>query len=63
MCSATFRRDLLLWLPNPYHITSAVIEAAAQLEVACLIFLSGVMSIYLSIDLSVLSFVSRAAAG
>ena len=37
VCSATFRRDLLLQLLNPYHIMSAVtaLEAAAQLEVAC----------------------------
>ena len=35
VCSATFRRDLLLQLLNPYHIMSAVtaLEAAAQLEV------------------------------
>ena len=40
VCSATFRRDLLLQLLNPYHIMSAVtaLEAAAQLEVACPIF-------------------------
>ena len=40
VCSATFRRDLLLQLLNPYHIISAVIalQAAAQLEVACLVF-------------------------
>ena len=35
--SATFRRDLLIQLLNPYHIISAaiVLQAAAQLEVAC----------------------------
>ena len=40
VCSATFRRDLLLQLLNLYHVNSAVIapQAAAQLEVACLIF-------------------------
>ena len=40
VCSATFRRDLLLQLLNPYHIISAVtaLQAAAQLEVACAIF-------------------------
>ena len=38
--SATFCRDLLLQLLNPYHIISAVtaLQAAAQLEVACPIF-------------------------
>ena len=53
--SATFRRDLLLQLLNPYHIMAAVtaLQAAAQLEVARPIFVSCVMSIYLSIDLSV----------
>ena len=37
--SATFRRDLLLQLLNPYHIISAVtvLQAAAQLEIAYLI--------------------------
>ena len=47
----TFRRDLLLHLLNPYHIFSAVtaLQAAAQLEVACLFFMSCVTSIYLSI--------------
>ena len=36
-CSATFRRDLLLQLLNPCHITSTVtaLQASAQLEVAC----------------------------
>ena len=40
VCSATFRRDLLLQFLNPYHIISAVTDpqAAAQLEVACSIF-------------------------
>ena len=40
VCSATFRRDLLLQLLNPYHTISAVtaLQAAAQLEVACPIF-------------------------
>ena len=44
--SATFGRDLLLQLLNPYHITSAVnpFQAATQLEVACLLFFSCVMS-------------------
>ena len=39
-CSATFHRDLLLQLFNPYHISFAVtvLQAAAQLEVACPIF-------------------------
>ena len=59
VCSATFRRDLLLQLLNPRHTISAVtaLQAAAQLEVACTIFcvlrLSCVMNINLSIDLSV----------
>ena len=53
--SATVRRDLLLQLLNPYYIISAVVvlQAAAQLKVTCPFFLSDVMSIYLSIDLSV----------
>ena len=40
VCSATFRRHLLLQLYNPYHTISAVtaLQAAAQLEVACLSF-------------------------
>ena len=40
VCSATFRRDLLLQLLNPYHTISAVtaLQATAQLEVACPIF-------------------------
>ena len=40
VCSATFRRDLLLQLLNPYHTISAAtaLQAAAQLEVACPIF-------------------------
>ena len=40
VCSAIFRRDLLLHLLNPYHTFSAVtaLQAAAQLEVACPIF-------------------------
>ena len=40
VCSATFRRDLLLQLLNPNHTISAVtaLHAAAQLEVACPIF-------------------------
>ena len=40
MCSATFRRDLLLQLLNLYHTISAVtaLQAAAELEVACPIF-------------------------
>ena len=39
-CSATFRRDLLFQLLNPYNIISAVtaLQAAAQLEVGRLIF-------------------------
>ena len=39
VCSATFRRDMLLQL-YPYHIMSAVtaLQAAAQLDVACPIF-------------------------
>ena len=38
--SATFCRDLLLQLLNPYHTISAITshQAAAQLEVACPIF-------------------------
>ena len=40
VCSATFRRDLLLQLLDPYHTISAVtaLQAAAQLKVACLLF-------------------------
>ena len=35
--SATFRRDVLFQLLNPYHVISAVtaLQAAAQLEVVC----------------------------
>ena len=59
VCSATFRRDLLLQLPNPYHIISAVtaLQAAAQLEVACLIFCV-LRDEHLSIDRSILSIFS-----
>ena len=41
VCSATFRRELLLQLLNPYHIISVVtaLQAAAQLEIACPFFL------------------------
>ena len=41
VCSTTCRRDLLLQLLNPYHTISAVtaLQAAAQLEVACPLFL------------------------
>ena len=58
VCSATFRRGLLLQLLNPYHITSAVtaLQAAAQLEEledAFPIFRVLRDEIYLSIDLSV----------
>ena len=37
VCSATFRRALLLQLLNPYHTISAVtaLQASAGLEVAC----------------------------
>ena len=40
VCSTTFRQDLLLQLLDPYHILSAVtaLQAATQLEVACLLF-------------------------
>ena len=40
VCSANFRRDLLLQLLNPYRTISAVtsLQAAAQPEVACRIF-------------------------
>ena len=40
VCSASFRRDLLLLLLNPYNIMSAVtaLQAATQLEVSCLHF-------------------------
>ena len=38
--SASFRRDLLLQLLNPYHVISAVtaLQAAAELEVVCRFF-------------------------
>ena len=41
LCSATFCPDLLLQFLNPYHIISTVtaLHAAAQLGVACRIFL------------------------
>ena len=57
MCSATFRRDLLLQLLNPYHTIAAVtaLQAAAELEVACPIF--GVLrDEHLSIDRPVCPF-------
>ena len=40
VCSATYRRHLLLQILYPYHTISAVtaLQAAAQLEVACPIF-------------------------
>ena len=40
VCSTVFRRDLLLQLFTFYHIFSAVtaLQAATQLEVACLLF-------------------------
>ena len=59
MCSATFRRDLLLQLLNPYHTIAAVtaLQAAAELEVACPIF--GVLrDEHLSIDRPVCPFFS-----
>ena len=39
VCSATFRRDMLLQLLPPYHKISTVtaLQAAAQVEVACLL--------------------------
>ena len=54
VCSTTFRRDLLLHLRNPYHIISAVtaLQAATQLEVACLLFCV-LRAKPLSIDLSI----------
>ena len=59
MCSATFRLDLLLQLRNPTISTVTALLAAAELEFACPIFVSGVTSIYGSIHLSVLSFFSH----
>ena len=55
--SATFRRDLLLQLLNPYHIMAAVtaLQAAAQLEVARPIFCV-VRDEHLSIDRPVCPF-------
>ena len=47
MCSATFRLDLLLQIRNPTISTVTALLAAAELEVACPIFVSGVTSIYL----------------
>ena len=56
MRSATFPRDLLLVLFNPYHIISAVtaLQAAAQHEVAFVFFVPCVIGIDLSIDMFVL---------
>ena len=57
--SATFRRDLLLQLLNPYHIISAVIvlsKPPPSSRLRVLYFVSCVVSIHLSIDLSVLIF-------
>ena len=59
VCSATFRRDLLRQLLNPYHTIPAVtaLQAAAQLVVACPIF--GVLrDEHLSIDRPVCPSVS-----
>ena len=56
VCSATFRRDLLLQLPNPYHTIPAItaLQATAQLEVAFpFFFVSCVMSIHLLTCLSI----------
>ena len=56
VCSATFRRDLLLQLPNPYHTIPAItaLQATAQLEVACpFFFVSCVMSVHLLTCLSI----------
>ena len=56
VCSANFRRYLLLQLRNPYHIVSTVTapQATAQLEVACPIFFAlRDEHLYISIDLSV----------
>ena len=54
VCSATFRRDLPLQFPNPYHIISAVtaLQAATQPGVACPNFCV-LRDEHLSIDLSV----------
>ena len=64
VCSASFHRDLLLQLLNPYNIISAVnaLHAAAQLEVACLVFCV-LRDEYLSIDRSVCPFFDSPAAG
>ena len=59
VCSATFRRDLLRQLLNPYHTIPAVtaLQAAAQLVVACPIF--GVLrDEHLSVDRPVCPFFS-----
>ena len=58
VCSATFRRDLLLQLLNPYHIISAVTlsKPPPSSRFRVLFFVSCVMSIYLSIDLPVPQF-------
>ena len=54
VCSANFRRDLLLQLLNPYRTISAVtaLQAAAELEVTCPIFCV-LRDEHLSIDLCV----------
>ena len=61
--SATFRRDLLLQLLNPYHIMAAVtaLQAAAQLEVACPVFCI-LSNKHLSIDRPVCPFFAWPAA-
>ena len=67
LCSATLRRDLLLQLLNPYHIRksppSLLSKPTLSSRLLVLFFVSCVMSIYLSIDLSVHFFASPAAAG
>ena len=55
VCSATFRRDVLLQLLNPYHIIYAVsaLQAAAQLRV---LFFGLLHDEHLSIDRPVCPF-------
>ena len=58
VCSATFRRDLLLQFLCPYHISppSALSKPSNSSRLRVLFFVSCVMSTYISIDLSLSIF-------
>ena len=54
--SATFRRDLPLHLLNPYHASPPLPNPPPRSRLRFLFFVSGVMSICLSVDPPVDSF-------